>query len=699
MRFLRILAFAVAPFVLATTLAAQSLEVQLQRAVQREIATGDSKAAIAEYRRIADRAARSDRVVAARALLRLAEAHQKMGDAEADKVYRQIVERYSDQAAIVASARARLSTARPTTSPAGVARRRVWTDSDVQRITGWGRISPDGRFFAFAANTWNDLVVREVATGTERILVHDISGEISNPIWSRDGKRIAFQFGRHDVSDVRVVNFDGSGVRTMMSTPRDLEFFAIEDWSPDGTRLLVQASPNDDDNFRLFWFNVNDGRRTTLFEGAYSGRFAASISPDGRFVAFGGVGVSSPDRATRKSGQHIRVTSSDGTRNVILTANTGDLFPVGWAPDNSAVVVVSLRSAKMGLWALPLDNGAPSGEARVLERDLCNCGEIMSNPGTAQTNLLPLGSTSRGDFYYRMQQFVSDIYTASLDPHTGRATSASVPLTVSRSGYNVWPKWSPDGNRILYYWSSTSQREFSVVTVATAAERRLNGVSLDGGGFCWSGPDVILFRRVRGERAELRRYDLRTQEDALVFDEPIQSFVGVNCSADAQIIVTRNNPITALTVRNMRTNERTTVTLPRGIRSGFLPVSPDGNNVAFLGTTTDGTAVGLFVLPLNGEPAREVARVNAPAEFLTGVGYGWSPDSQYVYYSKRPLAGAEYELFRRRIAGGAEEAVGIKGRDLRDINLSPDGTRIAFSIGSLNRPEIWAVENMFSRSK
>jgi hypothetical protein len=36
--------------------------------------------------------------------------------------------------------------------------------------------------------------------------------------------------------------------------------------------------------------------------------------------------------------------------------------------------------------------------------------------------------------------------------------------------------------------------------------------------------------------------------------------------------------------------------------------------------------------------------------------------------------------------------MGLKVEDLRDLDIAPDGTRIAFSIGAVNRPEIWAIQ-------
>jgi hypothetical protein len=129
-------------------LAAQSLDVELQRAVQRETATGDLKRALAEYRAILDRATRPprDRGVAAKALLRIAEAHQRLGEAEARRWYEQIVSDYPDLPQAV-TARAALKGTTPHT-PAGLtAHRAVWTVADGGDI--YGKVSPDGKYLPY----------------------------------------------------------------------------------------------------------------------------------------------------------------------------------------------------------------------------------------------------------------------------------------------------------------------------------------------------------------------------------------------------------------------------------------------------------------------------------------------------------------------------------------------------------------------
>ena len=44
-------------------------------------------------------------------------------------------------------------------------------------------------------------------------------------------------------------------------------------------------------------------------------------------------------------------------------------------------------------------------------------------------------------------------------------------------------------------------------------------------------------------------------------------------------------------------------------------------------------------------------------------------------------------------SGGLEEKAGLTAADLRDIDIAPDGQHIVFSIGAVNEPAVWALEN------
>jgi tetratricopeptide (TPR) repeat protein len=88
------------------SLSAQA-DVTLEKARRKETLEGDLKGAIALYTKaIAE--AKGDRSLSAKALIRMAECHQKLGDAEARTIYERIVRDYDDQKDAVSIARARL---------------------------------------------------------------------------------------------------------------------------------------------------------------------------------------------------------------------------------------------------------------------------------------------------------------------------------------------------------------------------------------------------------------------------------------------------------------------------------------------------------------------------------------------------------------------------------------------------------------
>jgi hypothetical protein len=55
---------------------------------------------------------------------------------------------------------------------------------------------------------------------------------------------------------------------------------------------------------------------------------------------------------------------------------------------------------------------------------------------------------------------------------------------------------------------------------------------------------------------------------------------------------------------------------------------------------------------------------------------------------------ATYELFRIPATGGKEQYMGLRFPALRDIDISPDGTMIAFSVGDPIHAELWAIDNV-----
>src|SRR5579862_1315468 len=89
-----------------------SAKVMFEAAKKKELIDGDLNAAIAQYKTIVSKFA-GQRAVVADALIHMAECYQKLGDAQASKIFEQVLNQYGDQKEAVATARAHLGGAGP----------------------------------------------------------------------------------------------------------------------------------------------------------------------------------------------------------------------------------------------------------------------------------------------------------------------------------------------------------------------------------------------------------------------------------------------------------------------------------------------------------------------------------------------------------------------------------------------------------
>jgi tetratricopeptide (TPR) repeat protein len=84
----------------------QQADVLLQAALAKQTIQGDLRGAIALYEKAVTEAG-ANRVLAARALVHMAECYQKLGDTQARTIYERVVREYPEQTAAVTLARTR----------------------------------------------------------------------------------------------------------------------------------------------------------------------------------------------------------------------------------------------------------------------------------------------------------------------------------------------------------------------------------------------------------------------------------------------------------------------------------------------------------------------------------------------------------------------------------------------------------------
>ena len=260
----------------------------------------------------------------------------------------------------------------------GSGQRRLTVVPGVALGAAW---SPDGTKLAYSYVPASDGTDVEPlaqihvmnADGTaDRVLATEM--QASDPIWSPDGRRIAFVGSEDEIYDVFVMNADGTGMEQLTADPAT--DFAIT-WTPDASALLYTSNPNGDHD--IVRFDLLTMAATSVTTGP-ANDYDPAISPDGSRIAF------TSDRRGENSYDVwlAGIDGSDPTRFTVGTADdVGDSYMPTWSPDGTMIAFTSNRTGDLEVYSMPV----AGGEATNLSR---NPG---ASDGWARPQWSPDGST------------------------------------------------------------------------------------------------------------------------------------------------------------------------------------------------------------------------------------------------------------------------------------------------------------------
>ena len=149
-------------------------------------------------------------------------------------------------------------------------------------LGGFPRVSPDGRRLARALvdplRGNPDIWVTDFERGTELRLTTSSDFDVM-PVWSPDGREVAYRSGTLQTSTIGFAAADGAGVTRTMPCPQVP--CEPSDWSPDGRALIVTVGGSD------VWVLPLDGsgQPRPLLSESFVER-DARLSPDGRWLAY-----------------------------------------------------------------------------------------------------------------------------------------------------------------------------------------------------------------------------------------------------------------------------------------------------------------------------------------------------------------------------------------------------------------------------
>lgn len=475
-------------------------------------------------------------------------------------------------------------------------------------------ISPDGREIALVSA--GDIWTVSVSGGEARLLVSHAAIE-SRPLYSPDGRELAFNSTRAGSSDVWVLTLSTGALRRL-TFEDGVE--ALDGWSADGAWLFYSSNSRDISGMNdVYRVRAAGGMPMPVSADRYASEYWAAGSPDGKTVAITARG-NSAGQWWRKGSSHLDMSQLVLVRpgappqfEALTDGAAREGWPM-WSADGSALWYVSDRGGAQNIWTRPIRGAARKvtefSDGRVLWPSMTRDGTRIA--------------------------FERDFEIWTLETATGRAVrvpisrrgTGSVP-TVERltlSGGLQEMALSPDGKKVafvvrgeIFAVSAKDGGTAARVTTSPAADEQVG----------WH-PDSrkLVYTSFRGGALNLYGYDFTTGAETRLTNQPLNDVTPKYSPDGTQVAFVRDGR----ELRVLDVASRREVVLATGVmdREPFTSPrsyawSPDGKWIAYLDTGTRGFT-NVYLVASGGGAARQVTFL---ANAFAGA-VSWAPNGSYL---------------------------------------------------------------------
>jgi Tol biopolymer transport system component len=393
-----------------------------------------------------------------------------------------------------------------------------------------------------------------------------------------------------------------------------------------------------------------------------SSRPPASVSPDGRFIAYTDI--------VPGGEKDLFIMSSDGKTSWPLVEHPAVQKNPRWSPDGKNIVFLSLRHGSWALWGVAVESGKAVGDPFIIQE--------------GATGLGLLNWTSNGLVGWKWIS-IQDIFLLDVDPKTGEPAGEPKRLSYTPTGENTFPVWSPNGKNLAFLRDDDYTGGSNVIVLpkggGPAKEFRIpkgyisfyggirwmpdsSGIGMVHRDFEWKSYVLrlnlstekwdIIPVRIEGqwtrfewskngeaflyskngradEGAGIYEHNLKTGTERLIYSNPERrvNFRGLKCSRDYKWLAFRESGGKIMVV-NLETGENHQAASVVG-RPCW---SPDGQKILTMLTDVEDKErkSSMFILPSSGGSVKEYdlsrslpqkSRLRAP---------DWSPDGKQVVF-------------------------------------------------------------------
>jgi Tol biopolymer transport system component len=316
--------------------------------------------------------------------------------------------------------------------------------------------SPDGRYVAYEFNNFlgSHIAVMD-SDGRNRRIIAKCEGAQS-PVWSPDSTKIAINcivgYGPAPLytryHSIVIVEADGS-------TQTELIFGEFsnhsQQWSPDGNTIVFVSNRDAEDpgpmdlmNWDIYLYSLNDGTISRLTNGQYPD-INPAWSPDGATIAY----VSD---LCGDGGTPVTVSGADVCEGAIKIINReGDLLSImngsgtslSWSPDGS---LISFSDGQR-VYSIEVVSGKRA-QLTPSDRNCCPHFAAFSPDGN---RVIFADKHDLDDDY--------EIYIINI-------TEGSTFQLTSNDTADLSPAWSPDGSKIAFQSRSDHSSRWQIYTIA-----------------------------------------------------------------------------------------------------------------------------------------------------------------------------------------------------------------------------------------
>jgi tricorn protease len=491
-------------------------------------------------------------------------------------------------------------------------------------------LSPDRSEIAFVSG--GDVWTVPAAGGEARLLVSNQATE-SRPLYSPDGRKLAFISNRTGRGDIYVLTFDNGDLKRMTFDDTNDQ---LDAWSRDGRWIYFSSASRDISGMNdLFRVSVEGGTPMQVSADRYASEFFSAPSPDGKGLALTARGTAS-GQWWRKGHSHLDECEIWLMRDIStpnyeqLTESGGkNMWPM-WSADAATIFFVSDRGGAQNIWSMST-KGSGSDHAAGSRKGAAEARQVtkFKDGRVLWPNISYDGKTI---------VFERNFAIWKLDTATGQAVA--VPIT--QRGASIGPSidhlrltdqiqelaLSPDGKKIafvvrgeVFAASAKDGGDAARVTNSPANEsqitwapdsRKLAYVSDRDG-----DPHVYLYEFTSNKETQLT--STPGGDAAPVFSPDGKSLAFERDARELRVIDLESEQERLLA---SGTFERPPLGSPRS-----HVWSPDSKWIAFVSASGKSFS-NVSVVPAGGGAARQIS-------FLANVGnntISWSPDGTFILF-------------------------------------------------------------------